>query len=99
MSRVPAIAAAAANGVVAQELVETGVDVAGADRLEDRGAPLRWQLAAGRGDADEQAVGSDGSVEGRGERADERDVTTGHELGQVPTGHRRVEDGQDVVRP
>ena len=42
-------------GVVADERVQPGQDVeAGRDRLEDRPAPGAGQLAAGRGDPDEQ---------------------------------------------
>ena len=85
--------------VVAEELVQPGVDVeAGGDRLEDRRAPRGRQLAAGRGDADQQAVRPDRAV-----RAPRRGCATngmsnaGQELPQVAAGHGRVEDGDDVV--
>ena len=44
-------------GVVAEERVEPGMDVeAGPDRVEDRRPPRVRELAAGRGDADQQRV-------------------------------------------
>ena len=85
--------------VVADELVQPGVDVEpGLDRREDDRAPRAGQLAAGRGDADEQPVGADrlrpaprraSPRTGCRARAGTRD--------RFRPAMRRVEDGHDVV--
>ena len=86
--------------VVAQELVQPGVDVQpGRDRIQDDRAPGGREAPTGRGDPDQQAIGPDRAAKGLVERRDERDVERRQELAQVPTGHRRVEDRHDLVAP
>ena len=84
--------------VVAEERVQAGQDVeAGVDRGEDRRPPRRRQLAAGRGDADQQRVGRVGRARASARRRDDRDVVAGQELVHVPAGLGRIEDRDDVV--
>ncbi len=62
-------------GVVAEKGMEARVDVeTGPDRLEERGSPRRRELAAGRGDADEERVGLRRHRHRFAERRDGRNV-------------------------
>ena len=86
--------------VVAQERVEAGQDVqAGRDRREDDRPPRHRQLAAGRGDPDEQRVGPRAQRERLVERRDDRCRVPGQELVDVPSGLGRIQHGDDLVAP
>ena len=71
----------------------------GRDRVEDDGPPGRRQLAAGRGDPDQQRVRRLGERQGLGQARDDRDVVAGQELVHVPAGLGGIEDRDDVVGP
>ena len=88
--------------VVAQERVEPGQDVqAGPDRGQDHRPPLVGQLAAGRGDADQQRIGPGQEPEGGIERVHDGDVVPARvpqPLADVAAGLGGIDDGDDPVR-